>query len=202
MVTKRDWLSGKWVTGNKTYLLYNHISDKQINGDAYKIVFFDIIPGDIPDDQKAKYRFMVADYREEYVDYLKTVYPKTYNSNNGISAMIDAIKNVNQNLICLYKNKKLVGALSYTIFGKIKKIDVDHLGVIEQCNGYGKILMIEIFKMAKIFNYDVTVTSNGFADGFYKKLNMIKINDKPLSVYKMFKKQLQEATYEGRHHKL
>jgi len=196
--TKFDWANGTMGA----YILYDHITTKQRNGDSYKFMFFDIdSPEGTLNEQRKNHIFALSDYRESYVAYLKKAYPKSYSSDNGISAMIDAINCNHENLICLYKNKKLVGALSYTIYRKSKKIDIGHIGCIERNIGNGTMLMIEVFKLAKIFNYDVTVTSNGYADNFYTKLYMKHVSKQP-SLFKLSSKYIQETNYEGRNHNL
>jgi hypothetical protein len=97
--------------------------------------------------------------------------------------MIDSIRSKNENLIMIYKNFSLVGAVSYTINDKKKSIIIDHIGVIERRHGYGTILMKEIFSLANILQYSITATSNGYADDFYHSLEMIRIVDKPLGIY-------------------
>lgn len=69
---------------------------------------------------------------------------------------------------------------------------MDHIGVINQRQGYGTILMQEIFKIAKKLNrYPVLVVSNGYANDFYEKLGMDRINMKLPAIYEIGKEGLE-----------
>jgi hypothetical protein len=137
-----------------------------------------------PPKYKSNYTDYINEYRDDYVKYLQNLHPESYNTNAGFSAMIDAIRSKNENLIMIYKNFSLVGAVSYTINDKKKSIIIDHIGVLERQHGYGTILMKEIFSLAKILEYSVTATSNGGdSDDFYHSLGMLRLVDKPLGIY-------------------
>lgn len=190
-----NWIDAKIAIGTtdsiSVHIVYNHIINKQINGDNYKFLFFDVDTGDSSDSKK--YKKLAIEYRESYAKHLKnTIYQHSFNTNNGISSMIDAINCSHENLICLYKNKKLIGALSYTIGRQSKNISIDHLGVTEKCKGYGRLLISELFKLFKEFNYSITATTNGYSDGFYKKMGMRCISRKPIPIYQILSKQLKE----------
>jgi hypothetical protein len=168
----------KSINDITSYVLYNRISNFKINGDSIKLVLID------PPKYKSNYTDYINEYRDDYVKYLQNVHPESYNKNAGFSAMIDAIRSKNENLIMIYKNFSLIGAASYTINDKKKSITIDHIGVLERQHGYGTILMKEIFSLAKILEYSVTATSNGGdSDDFYHSLGMLRLVDKPLGIY-------------------
>jgi hypothetical protein len=168
----------KSINDTTSYVLYNRISNFKINDDNIKLVLID------PPKYKSNYTDYINEYRDDYVKYLQNVHPENYNTNAGFSAMIDAIRSKNENLIMIYKNFSLIGAASYTISDKKKSITIDHIGVLERKHGYGTILMKEIFSLAKILEYSVTVTSNGGdSDDFYHSLGMLRLVDKPLGIY-------------------
>jgi hypothetical protein len=168
----------KSIDDQTTYILYNRISNFKVNNDNFKIVVMDIPK------YKSPYTDYINDYRDEYVKYLQNLYPENYKLDAGFSAMIDAIRSKNENLVMIYKNFSLIGAASYDIIDKKKNIDVNHIGVMERQHGYGTFIMREIFSFAKIVEYSVTVTSSGGdSDDFYHSLGMIRIADKPLGIY-------------------
>lgn len=164
---------------NKTsYLLYNKISNFAIKEDKFKIVNINVDPKD-----KTEFSAYKTNYRLDYISYLKNLYPESYASDSGFSSALDAIKLINENLIMLFKNFTLMGAISYEISDKKKSIIISHIGVIEKRKGYGSVLMNELFSLAKILNYKIEVTSNGYADPFYHFCGMIRTVDKPLGIY-------------------
>jgi len=165
------------IDDHTSYILYNSIVNFKIGDEPFKLVTIDLPK------HKSNYNQYIYDYRTEYIRYLKNLYPESYNNDSGFSAIIDAIKSTNDNLILFYKNYILVGAASYSITEKKKSIDVTHIGVIERRKGYGSIIMNSILSSAKILHYSVSVTSNGYADDFYHSLNMKRIVDKPLGIY-------------------
>ena len=165
------------IDDQTSYILYNRISNFKINNDDFKLVIMDIPK------YKSPYTDYINDYRDEYVKYLKNLHPESYNLDAGFSAMIDAIRSKNENLIMIFKNFSLAGAASYDIIDKKKNINVNHIGVLERQHGYGTFMMKEILSFAKIVQYSVTATSNGYADDFYHSLDMIRIADKPLGIY-------------------
>jgi len=167
----------KSIDNQTTYILYNRISNFKIDNDNFKIIIIDIPK------YKSPYTDYINDYRDEYVKYLQNLYPESYKLDAGFSAIIDAIRSKNENLIMIYKNFTLIGAVSYDVVDKKKNIDIDHIGVLERRRGYGTIMMKEIFSFAKILQYSVTATSNGYADNFYHSFGMIRIADKPLGIY-------------------
>ena len=167
----------KSIHDQTTYILYNRISNFKIDNNNFKIIVMDIPR------YKSPYTDYINDYRDEYVKYLQNLHPENYKLDAGFSAMIDAIRSKNEDLVMVYKNFSLIGAASYDIINKKKNINVNHIGVIERQHGYGTLLMREIFSLAKILEYSVTATSNGYADDFYHSLNMIRIADKPLGIY-------------------
>ena len=167
----------KSIHDQTTYILYNRISNFKIDNNNFKIIVMDIPR------YKSPYTDYINDYRDEYVKYLQNLHPENYKLDAGFSAMIDAIRSKNEDLVMVYKNFSLIGAASYDIINKKKNINVNHIGVIERQHGYGTLLMREIFSLAKILEYSVTATSNGYADDFYHSLNMIRIADKPLRIY-------------------
>ncbi|MCJ7637761.1 MAG: hypothetical protein MUO21_09760 [Nitrososphaeraceae archaeon] len=167
----------KSINDQTTYILYNRISNFKIDNDNFKIVIIDIPK------YKSQYTDYINNYRDEYVKYLQNLHPENYKLDAGFSAMIDAIRSKNEDLVMIYKNFSLIGAASYDIINKKKNINVNHIGVMERQHGHGTLLMREIFSLAKILEYSVTATSNGYADDFYHSLNMIRIADKPLGIY-------------------
>jgi hypothetical protein len=167
----------KSINDQTTYILYNRISNFKIDNNNFKIIVIDIPK------YKSQYTDYINDYRDEYVKYLQNLHPESYKLDAGFSAMIDAIRSKNENLIMIYKNFALIGAASYDVIDKKKNINVNHIGVLERQHGYGTFLMKEILAFAKILQYSVTATSNGYADDFYHSLNMIRIADKPLGIY-------------------
>jgi hypothetical protein len=194
---KYNWFEGTLTENTKRdgadfkvdYLLYNRKTSYQHDGDRYTFLFFDI-PTYRLDDESHK---RVTHYRVAHSFYIKDdLYQNTFNKDNGISAIYDAICDVKSDLIVMYKNKKLAGALSYTIGAKSKTIDIVHIGVVERNVGHGTMLVNEIFKMVKICNYTVKVTSNGYADDFYTHMGMTRIASKPLGVYRIKPEHVKE----------
>jgi hypothetical protein len=168
----------KSINDTTSYILYNRISNFKMNNDTIKLIMID------PPKYKSNYTDYINEYRDDYVKYLQNLHPESYSTNAGFSAMIDAIRSKNENLIMIYKNFSLIGAASYTINDKKKSITIDHIGVLERQHGYGTILMKEIFSLAKILEYSVTATSNGGdSDDFYHSLGMLRLVDKPLGIY-------------------
>lgn len=168
-----------------SFILYNRISNYKIKNDLFKIVIIE------SPKYKSNYSDYINEYRDDYVRYLENLLPESYKKDAGFSAMIDAIRSKNGNLIMIYKNFVLVGAASYTINDKKKTITIDHIGSLEREHGYGTSMMREIFSIAKILNYSVTATSNGGkSDDFYKSLNMTRIVDKPLGIYTLEAKDI------------
>jgi hypothetical protein len=160
-----------------SYILYNKIINFSIGEEPFKMVTIEVPK------HKSDYIKYIYDYRTEYAKYLKNLYPESYNTDSGFSSLIDAIKSTNEDLILLYKNYTLIGSASYSIIDKKKTIDVTHIGVIERRKKYGTFIMNSILSTAKILQYSVTATSNGYADDFYHSLNMKRIIDKPLGIY-------------------
>jgi hypothetical protein len=182
----------KSLNDQTSYLLYNRISNFNINNDNYKIVSIEVPK------YKSNYSQYITDYRLEYAKYLKNLYPESYTTDSGFSAMIDAIKSFNDHVIFLYKNFILVGVVSYEILDKKKTITISHIGVLERRKGYGSVLMTEIFSLVKLLHYKVLATSNGYADDFYHYCGMIRIVDKPLGIYYMdpvYIKDIQKLSY-------
>jgi hypothetical protein len=160
-----------------SYILYHQISNFKINNDSFKLVTIEIPI------RASEYISYIKDYRKDYSKYLENLRPDICKKDSGFSSMINAIEYLNDNLIMIYKNYAIVGALSYDVNDKRKDIIVSHIGVIERRKGYGTILMKELFKFAKIMDYSITATSNGYADKFYQSLNMRRVVDKPLGIY-------------------
>lgn len=169
----------KSINDQTSYILYNKIYNFQINNDVFKMVTVELPT------HKSEYTSYITDYRMEYVKYLKNLYPDSYAKDSGFSAMIDAIKSLNDNLIVLYKNYTIIGAVSYEINNKKEDISISHIGVLEKRKGYGTKLMREILSLAEIMKYSVTATSNGYADDFYHSLGMLRIVDRPLGIYQI-----------------
>lgn len=167
----------KALDDETSYILYNRISNFKIENDSFKLVTMEIPK------YRSNYTNYKFEYKVEYVKYLKNLYPENYNTDNGFSAIIDAIKSTNENLILLYKNYSLIGAASYSIADKKKSIDISHIGILERRKGYGTIILKEIFRTAKILQYSITATSNGYADDFYHSFGMKRMVDKPLGIY-------------------
>jgi hypothetical protein len=168
----------KSMDDTTSYVLYNRISNFKKDNNYIKLVLID------PPKYKSNYTDYINEYRDDYVRYLQNLHPESYKLDAGFSAMIDAIRSKNENLIMIYKNFSLIGAASYTINEKKKSITIDHIGVLERQHGYGTILMKEIFSLAKILEYSVTATSNGGdSDDFYHSLGMLRLVDKPLGIY-------------------
>ena len=161
------------------YVLYSSISNFKRDKDRLKLVTMEM------PHCKSDYTGYITDYRIEYVKYLKNLYPKSYNDDSGFSSIIDAIKSRNEDLIILYKDYSLLGAASYSIIEKKNNIDITHIGILERRKGYGTILIKEIFRTAKILQYSMSATSNGYADDFYHAFGMIRSVDKPLGIYTM-----------------
>lgn len=160
-----------------SYVLYNKIINFSIGNESFKLVTIEVPK------HKSDYIGYIYDYRIEYAKHLKNLYPESYNIDSGFSSLIDSIKSTNEDLILLYKNYILTGASSYTVIEKKKTIDVTHIGVLERRRKYGTFIMNSILSKAKILQYSVTATSNGYADDFYHSLNMKRIIDKPLGIY-------------------
>jgi hypothetical protein len=53
--------------------------------------------------------------------------------------------------------------------------------------------MKEIFNMAKILHFQLTATSNGYADDFYHALGMIRIVDRPLGLYRIMPEYIMDV---------
>jgi hypothetical protein len=176
------------ITDQTSYILYNRISNFKINSDDFKLVTIDI------PQHKSEYISYITDYRLEYSKYLKNLYPDSYSTDSGFSAMIDAIKSINENLIILYKNYSIIGAVSYDINDKRRDIIISHIGVLERRKGYGTILMKDIFSLADIIKFSITVTSNGYADDFYHSLGMLRLVDKPLGIYSIQANNIRSIT--------
>lgn len=163
---------------NKTsYLLYNKILNFVHNDFSYKMVHIDVMNDD------SDFCSYKKGYRTNYLTYIKNLYLDVQLMDSGFSAILDAIGTYKENLILLFKEFVLEGALSYDINPKKKTIIISHIGVINKRSGHGSILMKELFSIAKILNYKVEVTSNGFADPFYESFEMERIVDKPLGIY-------------------
>lgn len=168
----------QWTTDDKTsYILYNKISNFTKNDFYYKMVHINI------DNDNTDYAIYKRNYRKNYLKYIKNLYLEVQLRDNGFSSILDAIKSCDENLIILFKEHVLEGALSYDINHKKKLITIGHIGVINKRNGHGTIMINEVFLLANILKYKVEVTSNGFADPFYESFGMIKISNKPLSIY-------------------
>lgn len=167
----------KSIDDHISYILYNRITNFPIEEEAFKLVSIEIPK------HKSNYIGYIYDYRIEYSKYLKNLYPESYNNDSGFSAIIDAIKSTNDDLLLLYKNYTLIGASSYNVNDKKRSIDITHIGTLERRKGYGKIIMNSILSSAKLLQYSVSVTSNGYADDFYHNFNMKRIVDKPLGIY-------------------
>jgi hypothetical protein len=165
------------IDDQRSYILYNKITNFFINEESFKLVSIEIPKN------KSNYIKYIYDYRIEYVKYLKNLYPESYNNDSGFSAIIDSIKSTNDNLLLLYRNYILIGTASYNINNKKKSIDITHIGILERRKGYGKIIMNAILSLAKVLQYSVSATSNGYADNFYHSFNMKRIVDKPLGIY-------------------
>ena len=174
----------KKLNDNTSYILYHQISNFKQNSDSIKIVSIEI------PDRKSEYTDYIKDYRKEYVKYLENLRPEICKKDSGFNSMINAISYLNDNLIMIYKNFILVGAIAYDINDKSKDIIISHIGVIDRRKGYGTFLMKELFKTAKILEYSVTATSNGYADDFYHSLGMKRIVDKPLGIYNIKSKYI------------
>lgn len=178
----------KSLNDQTSYILYNRISNFKINGNDFKMVTIDI------PNHKSEYISYITDYRLEYSKYLKNLYPDSYSTDSGFSAMIDAIKSINENLIILYKNYSIIGAISYDINDKRRDIIISHIGVLERRKGHGTLLMKDIFSLADIIKFSVTVTSNGYADDFYHSLGMLRLVDKPLGIYSIQANKIRSMT--------
>lgn len=169
-----------------SYILYHQISNFKINDDTFKIVTIEL------PNRTSDYTLYIKDYRTDYKKYLETIRPELCKKDSGFNSMINAIDYLNENLIMIYKNYSLIGALSYDVIDKKKDIIVSHIGVIERRKGYGTLLMKELFKTAKAMEYSITITSNGYADAFYESLKMRRIVDKPLGIYTIKSKYMGE----------
>jgi len=176
----------KSTDDQRSYILYNHISNFNIKNDNFKLITMEV------SHHKSNYADYKHEYRIEYVKYLKNLYPESYNTDGGFSAIINAIKSTNENLILLYKNYSLAGAASYSIVDKKKSIDIGHIGVIEKRKKYGTCILKEIFRTAKVLQYSITATSNGYADDFYHSMGMKRMIDKPLGIYTIQPKYIGE----------
>jgi len=175
----------KSIDNISSYILYNRISNYKIKNDLFKIVLIE------SPKYKSNYSDYINEYRDDYVKYIENLQPESYKKDAGFSAMIDAIRSKNGDLIMIYKNFVLMGAVSYTVNNKRKTIIIDHIGAMEKRFGYGTSMMREIFSIAKVLNYSVTATSNGgTSDKFYKSLNMTRIVDKPLGIYTLESKDI------------
>jgi len=135
-----------------SYVLYHQISNFKINNDYFKLVTIELPI------RASDYTTYIKDYRKDYSNYLESLRPDICKKDSGYSSMINAIKYLNDNIIMIYKNYSIVGAVSYDVNDKQKEIAVSHIGVIERRKGYGTILMKEIFKLAKLMEYSVTAT--------------------------------------------
>lgn len=167
----------KSINDQTSYILYNKIYNFKIDDDTFKMVTIELPV------HKSEYTAYINDYRIEYAKYLKNLYPDSYATDSGFSAIIDSIKSLNDNIIILYKNYSIIGAVSYEINTKKQDISISHIGVLEKRKGYGTKLMKDIISLAEIIHYSVTATSNGYADDFYHSLGMLRLIDKPLGIY-------------------
>ena len=177
-----NWTEPKLIvqltpSDKRSYILYNKISDFKRNNIPYKLVHIDVM------NDTSSYITYKRNYRKNYITYLNNIFPDHCKSTSGYNAMIDAIKSCKENLILLFKNYTLVGALSYDIHDKKKLIIISHIGVVNKRRGYGTILMNELFNIADTLNYKTEVTSNGYADPFYEHFPMVCIIVKPLRIY-------------------
>jgi hypothetical protein len=128
------------------------------------------------------YKNQNSKIRNKLIDKVKS----TYNPNeSGISSLISALGDFRDYVIVLFNNKKILGAVSYYL-SKKKYVGIDHIGVIDQHQGYGTMLMKEIFKLG----YPVSLTTNGYSNEFYEKLGMKRVNDKMPAVYEIKKEDI------------
>jgi hypothetical protein len=170
-----------------SYVLYRSISNFKIDEYTFKLVIIE------PPQHKSDYTQYIFDYRIEYAQYLKNLYPESYHKDGGFDSILDAIKSTKENLMLLFKNFALIGAMSYTILERKQSITITHIGVLERRKNYGSIMMREILKLAKLLHYSVTVTSNGYADDFYHSLGMVRIIDKPLGLYRIMPEYIMDV---------
>lgn len=116
-----------------------------------------------------RYRDMQSKIREKLYFTIKKLYD---DSDSGVNHLISAIHDFRDNLIVIYDNGVPVGAVSY-YYSKLQKfIEVDHLGVVKRKCGYGKLLMMEVFKIAVKYEKNVSLTSNADSNGFYESIGM------------------------------
>lgn len=119
--------------------------------------------------------------RNKFIEEINCLYD---NKDSGISGVLSALSDFRDYVIILFDNKKIMGAASYYLSNKNNCIEVDHIGVIKSKCGYGTILMNGIFKLAiKLNRYPVSVVSNGYANDFYEKIGMERINMKLPAIY-------------------
>lgn len=133
------------------------------------------------------YKNINSKIRNNLIDKVKTTHDQ---NESGIGSLISALSDFRDNVIVLFNNKKILGAVSYYL-SKKNYVEVDHIGVVEQHQGYGTILMNEVFKIAnKLNRYPVSLTTNGYSNEFYEKLGMKRVNDKMPAVYEMKKEDI------------
>jgi hypothetical protein len=122
--------------------------------------------------------------RDSLIDKVKKQFEITHDS--GSDSILSALGDVRDYVIVLYVKNNIMGAISYYMNKRTKNVEIDHLGVIEQKCGYGTILIKEVFRIAKIHKkITVSVVTNGYSDGFYEKMNMIRANNHSPAVYEL-----------------
>lgn len=124
-------------------------------------------------------------------DMAESIRDKHNQISMGIDGIISALNDFRDYVLVLFDDSnEILGAASYYI-SKGHYIEVDHIGVIEEGKGYGTILMKTIFKFAKERNrYPVSLVSNGYANEFYEKIGMVRINTHLPAIYEMPKEKL------------
>ena len=133
------------------------------------------------------YKNINSKIRNKLIDKVKTTHDP---NESGISSLISALGDFRDHVIVLFNNKKILGAVSYYL-SKKNYIVIDHIGVVEQHQGYGSILMKAVFKIAdKLNRYPVSLTTNGYSNDFYEKMGMKRVNNKMPAVYELKKEDV------------
>jgi GNAT superfamily N-acetyltransferase len=134
-----------------------------------------------------RYKNMKSKVRER----LYKMVLKMYGSGDmGVNSLLSAITDYKDHLIIMFVDNIIKGGISYYITKKSSSIEVDHLGIVDRGIGYGTMLMREIFNVAKSLGKAISLVANGFANDFYEKLGMYKVNDKIPTVYEMSRDQI------------
>jgi len=122
---------------------------------------------------------------ELYNSLIQKINQKYDTSNDGISSLLSALKDRRDYVSVLFDGDNPIGAVSYYISDKSKSIEIDHLGVVDQGNGYGTLLMHKVFLTAIRLNKSVSLMTNGSSNEFYEKVGMYRVNERLPAIYEI-----------------